>query len=349
MERQRIKYYDVLRILSFLLVILYHMLVQLHLDNICSLESVARYFQNFNMHIATLAVALFFMLSGAGLTLSAEKGLSLKRYFKGRFLRLLIPFYLALLLHYGYTLATTGRLPDVFYAGIPTWRYIFTLLGLDGWLAMHGHPTFSVGIGEWFLGGLIVLTCAFPLLRFCMNRWPKAFFAACTGLYVYIIYNYTSPVEMHMHLLIKGYEFVLGMYFAKYFRAFPVRWQLAAVPVAVFYFTSKTPLNLNYALKITLCAVSVFVAVSALEPVLQKRKLTFLAKAQKYSYPLFLIHHQVIYRMTPRFGPYYTGRRSVALFFALELAAMAALAVALTFASDGVVRLLDGRRRAAQR
>lgn len=344
MEKKRIKYYDVLRILSFAMVILYHMLIQLYInDSIVPLDTVARYFQSVNMHTATLAVALFFMLSGAGLTIGSENSLSLKKYYKGRFFRLLVPFYLVVLGYYAVTLVMTGSMPAPFLAGTPAWRYVFTPLGLDEWLSMHGYASFSVGVGEWFLGALIILTALFPLLRYCVNRWPRAFFCLCTCVYVYVIYNYTSPVAMHMNLLLKGYEFVLGMYFAKYCKQFSVRWQMAAAPLVVFFFTSDTPLNVNSALKITLSALCVFVAVSALEPLLQKRKLAFLAKAQQFSYPLFLVHHLVIYKMTPLYRPYHTGKLSLAVFFLIEIAIMVALAIVVKFVSDRVIRLLDRR------
>lgn len=349
MEKQRIKYYDVLRILSFAFVIAYHMLVQLHLSgDIVPSEVVSKYYSTENMHIATLAVALFFMLSGAGLTIGSEARFSLKRYYKGRFLRLLVPFYVVNLCFYAETLITRRAMPSAFYAGTPAWRYVFTILGVDNWVGLHGISTFGLGFGEWFLGLLILLTALFPLLRWCMNRWPKAFFAACAAGYVYIIYNYHLPVAMQVSLPIKGFEFVLGMYFGKYYKRFPNGWVLAAVPVTVFYFTSKTYVGINYALKITLSALCVFVAVSGLEPVLQKRKLSILAIAQQYSYPLFLVHHEVIRKMTPQFYYRYNGRLSVLVFFLMEAVVMLGITVVVKFISDRLVALLNRKPKAAQ-
>lgn len=349
MEKQRIKYYDVLRILSFLFVIAYHMLVQLHLSgDIVPSEVVSKYYSFENMNIATLAVALFFMLSGAGLTLGSQERFSLKRFYKSRFFRLLVPFYVVNLCFYAEKLIRTGYMPSAFYAGTPAWRYVFTVLGVDNWVGLHGISTFGLGFGEWFLGELVVLTALFPLMRACMNRWPKAFFALCTSLYVYFIYNYHFPVAMQVCLPLKGYEFVLGMYLGKYCKRFPDGWVLAAVPATVFFFTSKTYVSLNYALKITLSALCMFVAVSGLEPVLQKRKLTILAIAQQYSYPLFLVHHEVIRRMTPEFASRYSGRWSVLLFFLMEALVMLLFTVAVKFISDRLVGLMNRRPKPAQ-
>lgn len=343
-QMKRVKYYDLLRIISFFLVTFFHMLSQLALCGICPMERVAPFFQNGNAHIATLAVALFFMLSGAGLTLSARSGLSLGKYYKGRFLRLMIPFYLAVLLTCGVRLAATGRLPEVFYAGLPAWHFGFTVAGMDGWMSLYGVGTFYVGIGEWFLGELVVLTALFPLMRLAQERFPRTFFAACTGLYLWVAFHYRSAVQMHEHILLKGYEFVLGMYFAKYCRRFPGPCVVAAVLVtALFAFGPALPLN--YALKITLLAAAVFVAFSGLEPLLQGRNLAFLVKLQAYTYPLFLVHHKVIYAMTSRFAPYYRGLLSIILLFIAELAATFVLAAGIKWLSNGVTKRINERGR----
>ena len=346
---QRVHYYDLLRLISFALIVWYHMLIQLQIGGICGPEKVTPLFMSPNMHVATLAVALFFMLSGAGLSVSAEKKFSLGSYYRKRFLRLLVPFYVAVLLYYVFTLVVHGTMPSPFRQGTPAWRYIFTLLGMDEWLSMHGYPTFSCSIGEWFLGALIILTVLFPLFRYLMNRWPKAFFTACTCVYVYVSYNYTSGVAMHMSLPLKGYEFILGMYLAKYFRRFPDPLKIAAVPLTVFFFFSTSVLNLNNALKITLSAVALFISVSALEPYLGKSRFRILEKISPCLYHWYLIHHVVIYFMTPRFAPYYGGKISVAVFFAIECLIMAVVTVPVKFLSDfaakGLSAVLPGGKK----
>lgn len=337
---RRIKYFDLLRVICFCFVILYHMLIQLYINGIRPLEAVAPFFQSANMHIATLAVALFFMLSGAGLTLSAEKGLSLKKYYINRFFRLLIPFYVSNALYYLYTLVINGNLSSIFRAGVPAWKYIFTLAGIDEWLSMHGYGTFSNGIGEWFLGMLIILTVLFPLLYKGMKRWPKGFLALCAGIYVLAGYHFKFSVVEHMNILLKGFEFVLGMYIAKYYQKFPNKWKMTAFPVTIFFAFSLTALNINNALKITISAMAFLILISSFEPLLQKKKLIILEKAQHYSYSLFLIHHLVIYIMTPKFAPYYTGKISIMVFFLVEICIMLILAVIVQFIADKLTAFL---------
>ena len=60
--KQRIRYFDLLRVVSFLSIIYYHMIVQMHLDGYWDVYFVVPLFANKNMHVATLAVAVFLLL-----------------------------------------------------------------------------------------------------------------------------------------------------------------------------------------------------------------------------------------------------------------------------------------------
>lgn len=340
-EKKRIKYYDLLRIISFCMVIFYHMIVQVEINGIWPAETTAPLYMNTNIHLGMVSVAVFFMLSGAGLAISASKSFSLKKYYTGRFFRLLIPFYLAVLMYYGYSLIVNGRLPFSFQEGVPAWRYIFTVAGLDEWIAMHGVKTFTCSIGEWFLGLLLVLSVLFPLFWKLMNRFPKAFLAVSACVYVFFLYRYQLSIATHLSLPVKGFEFILGMYLGKYYKEFPKWSRIAAVPVLFFFFISNTPWNIHYALKITIFAVSMIAAVSGLEEVLQKHRFSALEIINRYSYQLFLVHHVVIYAMTPKFAEMqHTDVPSVLLFFFVELLVMTVLAVILKHLSDLVTKLL---------
>ena len=87
---KRIHYFDLLRCTCFCFIIFYHLLFQLYLSGICPVERLNPLFSNSNMHLATLGVAVFFMLSGASLSYTAKENFSLAKYYKKRFLRILI-------------------------------------------------------------------------------------------------------------------------------------------------------------------------------------------------------------------------------------------------------------------
>lgn len=336
---KRVKYYDLLRVVCFCFIILYHMLIQLYLSGICTNEQVSVYFSNSNMHIATLAVAVFFMLSGAGLACSTKKEINIKQFYKKRFLRLLIPFYIVSVLYFICRVIKAKSLLGAIPVGVPKWRIIFTFLGMDEWINMHGIPTFTQGIGEWFLGALVVLYLLFPLFRYLMLKHKKLFLTAATCIYIVVIYNYSSAVPMHMSIILKGYEFIIGMYFGMYMTRPKTKWMVLTVPVVAFFFTCPKALGFNTALMITVLAVAFFVSFSYFEPILDKYKVTLFDRLGKYSYELFLVHHAVIYAVTPVACRYINGKWSILLLFVIQLIIMVPCTLVVKFASDRIIKL----------
>lgn len=102
---KRIRYFDLLRCTCFCFIIFYHLLFQLYLSGICPVERLNPLFSNSNMHLATLGVAVFFMLSGASLSYTAKENFSLAKYYKKRFLRILIPFYILYIVYFLFLLS----------------------------------------------------------------------------------------------------------------------------------------------------------------------------------------------------------------------------------------------------
>lgn len=339
---KRIKYFDLLRCVCFCFIVFYHMMVQLQIEEIYPAEKVAPFFSNPNMHIATLGVAVFFMLSGAGLAYTTKDKFDIKKFYKSRFTKILIPFYLVTILCFFVEAIFQHSIFNVYQVPIPKWSIIYTVLGIDCWVGMHGYATFSLGIGEWFLGVLIILYLLFPLLRFLMQKNRRIFFIVATSIYLIVICNYSFVIPMHENLLLKGYEFILGMLLGCYYNEFEAKWACVSVPIVVFFFTSSTALNWNYALMITLLAVAFWVSFSYLEPVLQKSLhiTKIIDIISKYSFEVFLVHHIVIYKMTPMAKPYITGKLSVVLLFIIQLLLMAVLAVFVKWISNKCVHLL---------
>lgn len=338
---KRIRYFDLLRSISFIFIIFYHMMVQLYLSGICSYDKVSPFFSNDNMHIATLGVAVFFMLSGASLAYTTKDNFKIGDFYKKRFAKILIPFYITVFLYFLVIVIINRSIHGIFPTGTPKWRVIFTVLGIDAWLSMYGISTFSLGgIGEWFLGCIIIMYLLFPLLRFLMMKSRKLFFIGATCIYLIIIYNYHSDVAMNLNILVKGYEFILGMLIGYCFREFDKKLACITVPLVVFFFTSSSGININYALKITILAVAFWVSVSYLEPYLAKRKLKILNIISSYSYEVFLVHHIIIYTLTPKAKPYLYGPWSIVILFIVQLVCMAVAAVILKFISGKCTSLV---------
>ena len=341
---KRIRYFDILRIISTAFVIWYHLIIQLAVDGIAPQSSLDPFYSNANMHLATLAVSVFFMLSGACQMVSSKNDLHPGNYYKKRFLTLLVPFYVTYLL---YLVFTAFRHPETiaFFRTLPKKRILYTLLGMDEWISMHGTPTFSLHIGDWFLGCLMVLTILFPILRLLMLKAGHLLMAAATVCFVVLSMKYDAfcarfsiTVPWNMSLLFKGYEFLLGMYLALELPKLPKPWRWAAAALVLLFFACPVAVPGKDVLKTTVFALCFFIAVSLAEPLLQKNSGQFLAKCSAFTYPLFLVHHIVIYEITPLAKPYLSGAKSTVLLFVLELAVMTALAFLVQFLSRTVTK-----------
>lgn len=337
---KRIKHFDVVRVICFVLIIYYHMIAQLPVNGICAHETIYPLVANANMQIGTFAVAVFFMISGASLMYTTKDKLSLGTFYLKRYIRLLIPFYVVTFMYYIVNVIRVRDFAGVYTGGVPVWRWIFTLFGMDEWVSMHGIVTFSRGIGEWFLGALVILSLVFPLLRYLMLKNAKVFMAAVLLLYIVYIYNYSSSVLIYMNLLVKGFDFVLGMWYGLYWDKINPKIRALAIPVFLFFLFYPTELVMNEAVKIVIPAVAFLFTFSLLENALQKYKLTMINWLSKFSYELFLVHHIVIYAVTPYYPDFMDEAIDFIKMFGKEIIFIFVAAVAAKLVSDIIIKYI---------
>ena len=214
---------------------------------------------------------------------------------------------------------------------------------MDEWISQHGIHTFSLGIGEWFLGALIILYLLFPLLRFLMKKNPCLFFIGSTCIYLLLLFYYPFHTPVNVNLLIKGYDFILGMLLGYTNHKFRPQWAFLSVPLVIFFFVSPFRLGIHYELKVEILAVAFCISISYLEPILQKKELKLLDLLSRYSYEIFLVHHIIIYILTPASIPYLRGSWSVSILFAVELVFIAFFAFILKWISGRCIAFLSRR------
>lgn len=337
---KRIRYFDILRSVSFIFIIFYHMMVQLYLSDICSYQKVSPFFENNNMHIATLGVAVFFMLSGASLMYTTSGKFDIKEFYKKRFVKILIPYYIAFGVYMLLVIFMNRSVHGIFPPGTPAWRIIFTFLGMDAWVYMHGYNTFTFGIGEWFLGCLMAMYLIFPILRYLMLKNKKIFLAVATILYLILIYNYHFDVAMHLNFFVKLYEFILGMMIGCCIKEVKPKWAFLSAPVMLFFLVFPYEIKINYALKITVFAVSFWFSIACLEPWLNKLKLKCIDVISRYSYEAFLVHHVIIQILTEKFKIHINSHASVLVLFIIQLICIVIASVILKYTSSRVSSVL---------
>lgn len=155
-----------------------------------------------------VGLAWFFLLSGAALCLQWQGRFDARRYFVGRAAATYPAFWLGFgaLFLYGEVLHGNN-------ADIPRWRVIFSVLGLDGYLAPVTVTFYK--IGEWFLGVILILYLVFPLLLRCMETAAhRRVLALCMAvLAVFWPLVCPAPWEAGHTVLGRLPAFALGVWF----------------------------------------------------------------------------------------------------------------------------------------
>ena len=147
--------------------------------------------------------------------------------------------------------------------------------------------------------------------------------------------------EVWKPIFLKGYEFVIGMMIGYYHEKFNPKWIFLSLPVVIFFVLCPFALPISTGLKITILAVAFWISAACLEPVLEKGHGRFLRTISNYSYEVFLVHHIIIYFITPRAIPYMRGMVGVLGLFLVELLLMAVLGFLLKFISDQCIAALS--------
>ncbi len=345
--KKRYNFMNLLRALSMMSIVFYHMIFTLYLYGIRQHDSIKMFFSTTNVHIAKVGVSLFFILSGCGLMLSSDnENFKIIDFFKKRFVKILIPFYIVYFFALIYHIAVGDlHLPHPFLERhLKPYSFIFTVFGMDAYVDTFGITSCSLGIGEWFLGCLIMMYVLFPLLRFCMMRRPYMTMGIATLYYALMIaryYEFTglSQVPMFTNFVIKIYDFIIGMFLARIIGKLP-KWSfIPGLIVTLFFLFCPIVLPGGDSFLIIIQSVGVFFAFFGLEPILEnKDKFNgIVSKICAYSYEYFLIHHVVITDMTKIGINTDFSNLDILLLFIAEIA----LTTALTFCVKFIVSRLN--------
>lgn len=333
---KRLNYLNVIRLISFAAIIYYHLVIELAARDMIGPGTETLYC-NSNMHIATSAVALFFMISGASLMLSSrkEKEFRIGQFYKKRVLRILIPYYVASFLTF--MVLYHGQIPLT----IQKWKLIFNLMAMDGYATVLGMNVMYLIVGEWFMGCLVILYVLFPLLRALVVRFPAATFIAATAGYIVLALWDPFPVPPHQNVIFKGYEFLLGMYLITLTDRISPKIMIAAAAVIALFLLYPVPLPVHPTFAITITSVCIFVLMAKLEPVFAKGKAfcTACSVCCKYSYEIFLIHHFVIVVIIDRVWNAFGITAGLPVLVIMIIASAVLLGIGIHYASAGLIRL----------
>lgn len=292
-QKERIFYLDFVRAFATVLIVLTHY-------NALFLYSVSQpnpkkaiitaYIGN--VYIGDIGVALFLIISGAAFTHVYDGNkIKLLPFYKKRLLSIYPIYWIAYVLAFLTTFYINGSIQE----GIPKKNIIFSVLGIDTFLANYGVRTFAL-VGEWFIALILVIYILYPGMKLVFEKKPVLFAGIVSVGYILSIIFIKKHVDPLRWLLL----FAFGMFFYKYIKK--VDWKIAVVCIIMIFGNSM--INATYAqdfremcVGISIFFILVFVS-NYLNKIFVRRICSIICK---YSYACFIVHHTIIYMVVRKF------------------------------------------------
>ena len=298
--QKRLPGFDLLRFLAFILVVVHH--VQPGFDKFSTaafpgLRGCGR-----------LGVSLFIVLSGASLALKSFSGDGVVRFYRKRLAQILPAYWVS----YFVTAIILFVFMDRISMRGDVAKILQTLFGMDGFL-MTQYKNYYL-VGEWFVGFIMIMYIASPLIYKCILCRPL------TTLFVCLMISAASfrcspwlssflPVwnkAAHFNVTSRVFEFAFGMYFCIRLRRNLSLHCATAALGAIYLLVMAWVLHKPF-LEISIygiCAqVSMFAIISLPLGFLPEREnrwngiVRWLATS---SFLAFLYHHRIIYVLEAR-------------------------------------------------
>jgi len=301
-RKERIVEYDMIRAVSALMILVFHFSTTLEDYGVQGFINFGLYYAN--GRLGSVAVVMFFMLSGACLYLqtSGDGKLNLWLYARKRWKSIYPMFYFCYLIAFTLLWFGTGG-QSSFLRNREHWTIVQTLLGFDGYFRYTSANYYL--IGEWFLGAIILCYGFFPLLRICVRKNALLTTIVCAIVFWLNLLFSPSQMEKFNQLPSVLLAFELGMVYEKHRARIGTKIVAAsAILTAVFLFVSislNTGVTVDPVVLVFLCGISMFVVLAYVgrETLAPTRDMKHLQKSvgflSKYSYASFLCHHLFIY------------------------------------------------------
>ena len=306
-NKKRIYCFDIIKLISISIIYIYHVVMDMYVVHpMYNMKFIENLLIRPNVNLVMVAVALFIFISGATLTLS-YKGENLFEFYKKRLTRVLLPFYISYFIYFIIKVLTykTYHL----FGNVQKWKILFTMIGMDEYLYANGVSTFSLGVGEWFLGCIILCYIIFPFLKKANDKNKKLTFILMSIWFLFINYSYNVfnfKIVPHMNFLCQVYNFYLGIYFASEQILYRMKkWSVVvSVPVIIFLYFYSLHINIPDNLKTSIISVATIISFYSIEKFLIKINILnlILKVFNSISLEIYLIHHFIIYQIDYMLG-----------------------------------------------
>ncbi len=213
MKREKFITLDILKFFAMIVVFLFHFFFEgqkfLYIDFTKQLSFLSNGF----ISMGVLVNVLFFMISGFLLSLHYDG--DIKKFYKKRIIKILIPYYILYIILYLKNAYFSKKI--LLFSILEAPQLIFTILGIDTYLSFLGFKTLSMGIGEWFLGCLIVYYFLFPFL-YKYKKCDKIKIEILVIIYFVLTKFNFMQIPINQNILINIFNFYAGILIFDYYK-----------------------------------------------------------------------------------------------------------------------------------
>lgn len=323
-------YLDRLRLVAIFAVFFFHYIV------ITGKQGFVLYYANGDWgHLGT---TLFLLISGNCLARIYGEKLSLKSFYKKRWLSIFPAFYITYILVFlGYTVVLRNNI----IAGKPLWWFIYSILGIDHYIGFIGIPSMAL-VGEWYTTIIVAIYIIFPILQF-MYRKSKLIGSVIMGVLFLLNYHFTwTGFPDEVHLITCAAIFWVGMltyHFEDQLENMPrIIWWLLLAFIGVLLFVE---MPFPYLIKKLLVPPLLFIVFMRTEPIWKNTSespvISFLCSIE---YAVYLCHHSVLY-VIQSFYDRLLGKIEPVSYFIISLVATIVFAAVITYITD----IILGKRK----
>lgn len=296
--RTRIFYLDFIRAVAVLAIILTHYNA-LFLYSIPAMpEKCLLTYRPFNIYIGDWGVSLFFIISGSALMYTYSGRMDARTFYRKR-MQAIYPMlwiaYLCVLMYYELRFHTYN--PE----NVPpheAWKIIFSVIGFDRYLNFTNMFGF---VGEWFLGCIILMYLLFPLLMMIAENKKRLYLSLpfIIGAYLFFIFRNPFPIINSTVVFVRIPEFLFGMIYMKKMGEKKVPAVPVLLSVIILGVSTAVKLNIDKNILTTIIGIASFLVLIKISETAKNSQLVkeLCRLITKYSYAVFLLHHQVIWQV----------------------------------------------------
>lgn len=285
---------DLIRLLSFLSVVLFHFNMEIfqNYPNAMRIGSLSYAGQS----MGDIGISMFIIISGLSLSFSGQKNFSIGSFFKKRFLAIYPSFWIAYIIVGVVYFLVNGH----FVGDGHHWKILLSVIGLDGFFLYKMQNYYLVG--EWYTGYMLITYLAFPLLFYGCKKNLLVTWLLVMIVFFVVGINYHSLFKVYINCnpLMRLPDFLYGITYCMFILHSKQR-RLIMLICGIIVMAIIIPLN-NFImpqLYMFLFGAAFFSIAACVGELIKnviicKGVISYLAK---YSFVAFLFHHQILYML----------------------------------------------------